>query len=172
MWTNESFVKELHLELWWIEWAVNHKQKSYPREAVKDLVQWQGIGGCRLGWWGDFKKSKWIRVELTKGVPSPAWEKDKAIGKEWCSRHPWSLVSRLVALKVLWSCRSISQITLLLLCSSLDRSASAACSHKGTSTKLGGFPYSWAVPAFQAISAASPTQCHLCCSTDQSLSLL
>lgn len=27
-----------------------------------------------MGWWVDLKRSKRIRVELTRGVPLPAWE--------------------------------------------------------------------------------------------------
>lgn len=67
--------------------------KARPAEKrVKDLFfDSEELEGA--GWAGGVtERSKWIRVELTRGVPSPAWEKKgKAIWKEWCSRHPWSL---------------------------------------------------------------------------------
>ncbi len=118
--TNDSFAREPHLELWWIEWAVNHKQKSYPPKRGSTVwfnsresedADW--VGGVTLreanGW-----------VELTRGVPSSAWEKDNAIEEEWCSRHPWSLVLGLLSWQVLWIFRNISQMALLLLCHSPD----------------------------------------------------
>lgn len=80
MCTIDSFATELHLQLCC---SVNHKQKQYPlKKGVKDLVRLQEIGGCRLGWWGDLKRSKRVRVELTRGVPLPAWEKKtRPLGK-------------------------------------------------------------------------------------------
>lgn len=48
--------------------------------------------GMQPGWWSDLKRSKLLRVELTRGVSSVAWEEDKGIRREWCPRHPWRLV--------------------------------------------------------------------------------
>lgn len=39
MWTNDSFARALHLELWLAEWAVNHEQKPDNKKRVKDLVR-------------------------------------------------------------------------------------------------------------------------------------
>lgn len=56
MWTNYSFARELHLELWWIVWAVNHKQKAYPPKRgskiwfdSKELRDTGLAGGVTLG---------------------------------------------------------------------------------------------------------------------------
>lgn len=60
-------------------------------------------------------------------------KKEKAIGKEWCSRHPWSPVLRACEpWRVLRSCRRISQMAPLLLCQSHENSPCAACSHNWT----------------------------------------
>lgn len=67
--------------------------KAAEYKGVRDLVESQGLGGFSLGWWGNFMWSKWIRVELTRGVPSPAWENR---GGHWERIMLWArtLVSR------------------------------------------------------------------------------
>lgn len=93
VWTDDSFSRELHLELWWIEWAVKHKQKPYPpkrRSKIwfdsEELEDAGPVGGATL------------REAMDQGGTNKGaclglhGKKDEAIEREWCSRHPWSLV--------------------------------------------------------------------------------
>lgn len=41
-----------------------------------------------MGLWNDLRRSKRIRVELTRGVLSFAWEKDKAIEERMMLQTP------------------------------------------------------------------------------------
>lgn len=139
MWTNDSFSREPHLELWWIKRAVNHKQKPYPPKRGQRFGSIARIGGCRLCWWGDFKRSNWFRVELTRGVPLPAWEKRQGHWERMMVHRPvepWFGV--LWPLEVLWS---LLVKRTHCFCVSHDNSTCATRSHNLTFTENGTFPW-------------------------------
>lgn len=60
----------------------NTNKSLTRRKGVKDLV-FDSEELEDAGWAGGVtERSKWIRVELTRGVPSPAWEKKaRLLGK-------------------------------------------------------------------------------------------